>query len=131
MPNLPLSHSEIWGILPSRHFIPLPVAPGVPADQSCLPAGAEEFGLIGSTEFTEVSEPRSWALEGIRGAGAVRADVAASNGRSSAGLRAVAYINVDISVFGMRAGGADSGSGDTKRQAQKESSLILSQPMPP
>lgn len=31
----------------------------------------------------------------------------------------MAYINVDISVFGMRAGGADSGSGDTKRQGPK------------
>ena len=27
----------------------------------------------------------------------------------------MAYINVDISVFGTRGGGADSGSGDTKR----------------
>lgn len=31
----------------------------------------------------------------------------------------MAYINVDISVFGMRAGGEDSGSGDTKRQGRK------------
>ena len=28
----------------------------------------------------------------------------------------MAYINVDISVFGMRGGRADSGSGDTKRR---------------
>lgn len=43
----------------------------------------------------------------------------------------MAYINVDISVFGMRGGGADSGSGDTKRRSPNSLPWILSQPMPP
>lgn len=68
-PTFPLSHPEIWGILPSST---LSFSPGTWRPRRSIVFaswGAEEFGLIGSTEFTEVSEPRSWALERIPGAG--------------------------------------------------------------
>lgn len=68
-PTFPLSHSEIWGILPSSTLSPSPGTWRPRRSIVFASWGAEEFGLIGSTEFTEVSEPRSWALEGIRGAG--------------------------------------------------------------
>lgn len=45
--------------------------------------GAEEFGLIGSTEFTEVSEPPGWAIKGIPRAGQCQADVTPPTRRSS------------------------------------------------
>lgn len=68
-PTFPLSHPEIWGILPSSTLSPSPGTWRPRRSIVFASWGAEEFGLIGSTEFTEVSEPRSRALQGIPGAG--------------------------------------------------------------
>lgn len=73
-PAFPLSHPRIRGILPSSPLFPSPGTWRPRRSIVFASWGAEEFGLIGSTEFTEVSEPRSSPLEGVSGAGQRGAD---------------------------------------------------------
>lgn len=96
--------------------------------------GAEEFGLIGSTEFTEVSEPRSWALEGIRGAG--RAGLTwprppAGVLQQAAGARRGLHQRGHLGVWyeGRRGGLGE--RGHEKTGPEKSLPWILSQLMPP
>lgn len=100
-----MSHPRIWGPLPSHPF-PLPPGTWRPRRSIVFASwGAEEFGLIGSTEFTEVSEPPGQASQGIPGRAGLTSHthtpLPLQEFFSKLQERAVAYINVDISVFGM------------------------------
>lgn len=71
-PTFPLSHPRIRSSLPSS---PFSLSPGTWRPRRTVVFaswGAEEFGLIGSTEFTEVSELRRVGYWGDSWGGAVR-----------------------------------------------------------
>lgn len=82
-PTFPLSHPQRLEPVPSSLLFSSPGTWRPRRSVVFASWGAEEFGLIGSTEFTEVSEPPRWAVKGIPGAGQCQADVTPPTRRSS------------------------------------------------